>query len=84
MAHKPNFGSEALETPGKRIRFLREALGLSQEALAAKVFVTQPALSQWENDKWLPGRQSQELLATALNTSKHFLFGDAAVPAVNA
>lgn len=79
MVRKPDFGTAALDTPGRRIRFLRESLGLSQEALAAKVFATQPAVSQWENDRWMPSRQSQALLATALNTTRSFLFGDAVV-----
>lgn len=77
MVRKPNFGADSLDTPGQRIRFIRQSLGFSQEALAAKVFATQPAVSQWENDHWLPSRQSQALLAQALNTSRAFLFGDA-------
>lgn len=65
-----------LATPGQRIRFLRKALGLTQKGLAAKVHTVQPAISQWEHDKWVPTRPTQFLLADALNTTRRFLFGD--------
>lgn len=71
-------GDPGLSTPGSRIRFLREAHGLTQKALAAKAYTTQPAVSQWERDLWLPGKQAQVLLAEALNTTRHFLFGEPA------
>lgn len=75
MSVQPLSTSE-LGTPGARIRFLRLALGLTQKVLAAKVYSTQPAISQWESDLWLPSRQTQVLLAEALNTSRSFLFGE--------
>lgn len=78
MRGKQCFPGNELDTPGQRIRFLRTRLGMSQEGLAGKVYVTQPAISQWENDIWLPGRQSQVLLAEALNTTRSFLFGEMA------
>lgn len=56
---------------------MRQAKEMSQEALAAAVFASQPAVSQWENDLWLPSRQSQALLAEALGTTRSFLFGEA-------
>lgn len=65
-----------LTTPGARIRFLRTALGLKQSQLANKVFATQPSISQWENDLWVPHRATQVLLAEALNTTRLFLFGE--------
>lgn len=70
-------GTDSLATPGQRIRFLRKARGMSQVTLAAKVYTSQPAVSQWEKDRWLPSRQSQNLLADALGTTRSFLFGDA-------
>jgi transcriptional regulator with XRE-family HTH domain len=70
-------GPDKLDTPGQRIRFLRHANGLSQEALASKVYATQPAVSQWESDQWMPTKQTQVLLAEALNTTRAFLFGEA-------
>lgn len=65
-----------LATPGARIRFLRRALGLKQSQLANKVYATQPAVSQWETDTWVPHRATQVLLAEALNTTRTFLFGE--------
>jgi len=64
------------ETPGQRIKFMRDAKGMTQKALAAAVYTTQPAISQWEKDKWLPSRASQVLLAEALGCSRLFLFGE--------
>lgn len=65
-------------TVGGRIRFLREAKGWTQEVLAKHVHVSQPAVAQWETNKWLPGRQSQFLLAEALGVTRAFLFGEEA------
>lgn len=63
---------------GGRIRMLRLAKGWSQETLAEAVHVTQPAVAQWESNRWLPSRQSQFLLAEALGTTRTFLFAEAA------
>lgn len=76
MQRKRNFPGNELASPGQRIRFLRLALNLSQQDLATKVYATQPAVSQWENDLWLPSKQSQKLLADALGTNRAFLFGE--------
>ena len=76
MAEQRDFGVDDLSTPGKRLRLMRKAKGWSQETLAAKVYATQPAVSQWENDLWLPAMATQVLLAEALGTTRHFLFGD--------
>lgn len=65
-------------TAGGRIRLVREANGLTQAALASKVFVTQPAVAQWEANRWIPSHQSQVHLAEALGTTRHALFGEAA------
>lgn len=77
MPQQPCFSAaNSLDTPGQRIRFLRKARGWSQETLASKVYTSQAAVSQWESDLILPSRQSQALLAEALETSRVFLFGD--------
>lgn len=78
MPHQSFAAENDLATPGKRMRFLRKARGMSQQTLAAKVYTSQPAISQWEKDLWLPSKQSQVLLAEALNTSRAFLFGESA------
>lgn len=78
MAGQRRFsGANDLSTPGARIKFLRLAKEMSQEALAKQVFTSQPAVSMWENDVWLPSPQSQRLLAEALGSTRGFLFGEA-------
>lgn len=65
----------ALDTPGKRIRFLREAREMTQQTLASKCYTSQAAVSQWENDVWLPNIPRQILIAEALGSTRAFLFG---------
>ncbi len=65
-----------LRTPGERLRFMRRARGMTQEVLARTVYVTQPAVAQWEADKWLPTPPTQVLVAEALGTTRLFLFGE--------
>ena len=67
-----------LDTPGRRLRFLRTSKDMTQETLARLVFVTQPAVAQWEADKCLPARPTQALIAEKLGTSRAFLFGEVA------
>lgn len=43
---------------GGQIRKCRDALGLSQEELAGKIFVTRQSVSNWENGKTYPDLQS--------------------------
>ena len=40
---------------GEKISSLRRALGMSQETLAERLFVTRQALSKWENGLSVPG-----------------------------
>lgn len=67
---------ERFSTPGTRIRFMRKAKGWTQVTLASKVHTSQPAISQWEKDKWLPGPLMRQQLAEVLGTTQTFLFGD--------
>jgi len=71
--------STDLDTPGKRIKFLRKSKGWTQETMARKVYVTQPAVAQWEADVCLPARPTQVLVAEALGTTRAFLFEEQAV-----
>ncbi len=59
---------------GARLTLARELLGITQAVLAAKVYVTQPAVSQWEKGKTFPRRATQHAVADALCTSRSRLF----------
>lgn len=48
---------------GKRIREHRSELGLSQDDLAARVYVSRQTISSWENDKTYPDVQSLLILS---------------------
>lgn len=73
----PGMSSQfAFDSVGGRIRALRQVKGWTQETLAKKVHVSQPAVAQWESNTTSPGRQSQALLAEALGCTRDFLFGE--------
>lgn len=59
---------------GQRIAVARDLLELTQGALAAKVHVTQPAVSQWERGVTLPSKHVQFALADVLRTTRSRLF----------
>lgn len=50
-------------TLGEKIRTYRTRAGMTQEELAAKLFVTRAAVSKWETDKGYPGIDSLRLIA---------------------
>ncbi|MBQ6453483.1 MAG: helix-turn-helix transcriptional regulator, partial [Coriobacteriales bacterium] len=52
---------------GTAIRNARKDRGLTQEQLAAKVFVTRQAVSRWENGESEPDIDMRRLLANALD-----------------
>lgn len=54
---------------GSRIREHRSALGLSQDELASRVYVSRQTISSWENDKTYPDVQSLLLLSEIFGTS---------------
>ena len=57
----------------KRIKDLREKLGLSMEQLAERVPVSWQTVQQWENGKTAPKRARLEAVAKALNTTPEYL-----------
>lgn len=63
---------------GERIATLREIQEMTQDALARKVNVTQPAVSQWETGILLPRRMTQFDVADALGTTRSRLFREVA------
>lgn len=54
---------------------LRTKKGLSQEALAEKVFVTRQAVSRWENGETVPNTDTLKLLSDVFNVSINALLG---------
>ena len=48
---------------GDRIKSLRARAGMSQEALAGRIYVSRQTISSWENDKTYPDEQSPLLLS---------------------
>ena len=57
------------------IRELRTKKELSQEELAAKVFVTRQAVSRWENGETVPNTETLKLLSKELDVSINTLLG---------
>lgn len=72
----PDEIAKLMATPGGRIRFMRLTKGETQTAIAKAVHVTQPMVSQWERDEWLPSVEAQHALAEHFGTTRTFLFGD--------
>ena len=54
---------------GNQIRERRQRLGLSQEELAQRLYVTRVTISHWETGKTLPDVQSMLLLANLFGTT---------------
>ncbi len=66
--------TELVDGFGARVAALRETRGLSQNALAERVGVTPPAISQWESGKRLPDVGKLVALAAALRVTVGALF----------
>ena len=54
---------------------LRTKNGLSQDALAEKVFVTRQAVSRWENGETVPNTETLKLLSKLFDVSINTLLG---------
>ena len=54
---------------------LRTKMGLSQDELAEKVFVTRQAVSRWENGETTPNTETLKLLSKQFNVSINTLLG---------
>ncbi|MBR3629866.1 MAG: helix-turn-helix domain-containing protein, partial [Oscillospiraceae bacterium] len=59
---------------------LRTRKGLSQDALAEKVFVTRQAVSRWENGETVPNTETLKLLSELLDVSIDTLLGSPRKP----
>ncbi len=64
---------------GRKIRSLRMASGLSQQALADKLGVHRITVVVWENGRWLPRRSSLHRLSSALDADLSGLYSRACV-----
>lgn len=62
-------------TIGKRIKEVREKLGLNQAKLAAEADITPAAISQIESGDRIPSTPILRRLATALQVSTDYLLG---------
>ena len=62
---------------GERIRYYRKKMGVSQAALAEKLFVTAQNLSKWENGLSSPDIWNLSRLADIFNVSCDYLLGRA-------
>lgn len=54
---------------------LRTQNGLSQDALAEKIFVTRQAVSRWENGETVPNTETLKLLSKLFDVSINTLLG---------
>lgn len=57
------------------IHELRTKMGLSQDELAEKLFVTRQAVSRWENGETIPNTDTLKLLSELFNVSINTLLG---------
>lgn len=60
----------------KKLKTLRELAGMSQKDLADKVGISTVMISQYENGKKMPGRDTLKKLAAVFGTSTSDLLGD--------
>ena len=58
---------------GKQIKKYRTEMGLSQDKLAEKIFVSRQTISNWENNKNYPDLKSLLLLSSLFNVSLDML-----------
>ena len=70
--------TEHAQRIGTRIRVYREANDLTQQALADKCYVSQPAVSAWERGLTIPARPTQHRIADVLRTTRGILFQELA------
>lgn len=58
------------------LRTLREQRGMTQEELAAQLFVTRQAVSRWENGETVPGVETCRLMSRLFDVSINTLLGE--------
>lgn len=65
---------------GKRMRSLREMLGISQQTLAAQLGSTQSSINRYENEQTLPPADLLLRYADYFDVSLDYLFGRTDTP----
>ena len=60
---------------GDRLKYLRKEYGLSQKALADKVFVSQQTVAKWETNKTTPNPETIILITNVLGITSDYLLG---------
>lgn len=63
-------------TLGNRLKDARKAAGLTQAAVAERLSVTRPAVTQWERDATVPELENLRRLAELYSTSVTDLLGE--------
>jgi DNA-binding XRE family transcriptional regulator len=66
-----------------RVRQRRQALGMTLQAVAAKAGLSNPFISQIENGRCTPGKESLERLAQALGVTTYWLTAPRPEPTAN-
>ncbi|WP_254561822.1 helix-turn-helix domain-containing protein [Dyadobacter diqingensis] len=70
-----------MDSSGKKIKKLREDLGLSQEELMKKLEKTsKQTISNWENDRSEPTIHDYRKLAEIFSTTVSYLIGESTAP----
>ncbi len=72
------------ETIGKRIAYLRQQHGWTQQALAARLAISRVAVSHIEMDLTIPGERTLTLLAGLFKLTPHELVGETTYPKAKA
>ena len=60
---------------GEVLKNIREKNDLTQDEMAAKLFVTRQALSRWENGETVPNTEALKLISTTFDVSINTLLG---------
>lgn len=74
LSYNIDGGDNAMETKDVILE-LRTGMGLSQDELAEKIFVTRQAVSRWENGDTIPNTETLKLLSKLFDVSINTLLG---------
>lgn len=78
---KSNFHSAPMETVGQRLRWAREQVGATQDAVGKAVGVKRAAVSQWESDQTTPDTDNLSKACEFLGVSAHWVLTGEGEPA---